>query len=370
MNVIDSIDITVSMFTSSVSESSTYSNTTYYHVGDEVVRATTQRRYIALVGNTQSVTFQLIIGSPNAVTSASGGLTVNTPLKFITTGTLPSGLSTGTTYYVVFLYGDGVSFDISDSPGGSAIAYNGGGTGYGIHKAIIVENINKIPEDNPTYWRDAGATNLSAPFDKKLSTKVAATTSLYYEITPGAKVSAIAVHAMSGVTGVRVQQFEGATSRYDSGTVDVTGDSSVAFWNLYSTAAVKTKITFTGGTMSVGAIDIGMGYDVGALVYGAELPRKDYSIKQFDDFGEEVIVRRPFSRQLNGTVTYLNTSAQSIGRIWDSLRAKICTWQGVLNNDALSEPFTIYGFWRTFSPRFDNPTKVNASIAIEGAAET
>lgn len=53
---------------------------------------------------------------------------LNTPVNFVTTGTLPPELSPGTTYYIK-AYVDGSKHSISATPGGAAIAFTGTGTG-------------------------------------------------------------------------------------------------------------------------------------------------------------------------------------------------------------------------------------------------
>lgn len=65
----------------------------------------------------------------DTITITSHGLTNGDPVQFTTTGTLPTGLSTGTTYYVVSATAN--TFKVSTTSGGSAVditAASGGGT--------------------------------------------------------------------------------------------------------------------------------------------------------------------------------------------------------------------------------------------------
>ena len=71
------------------------------------------------------------IASPGVVTDTAHGLSAGDPVIFSTTGALPTGLTAGTTYYVV---GSGLtsnSYSVSATPGGSAI--NTSGTQSGVH---------------------------------------------------------------------------------------------------------------------------------------------------------------------------------------------------------------------------------------------
>jgi hypothetical protein len=66
--------------------------------------------------------FTVTIGSP-AVVTASANLTDGTPITLQTTGTLPTGLSVGTIYYVVS--SSGSTFSLSATQGGSPITTTG-----------------------------------------------------------------------------------------------------------------------------------------------------------------------------------------------------------------------------------------------------
>ncbi|MFG1277643.1 phage tail protein [Xanthobacter autotrophicus] len=76
----------------------------------------------------------ITIGADATVAWANHGLGVNDPVKFTTTGSLPTGLVVGTTYYVAAAGLATNSFRISATPGGATITTSG--TQSGTHKAI------------------------------------------------------------------------------------------------------------------------------------------------------------------------------------------------------------------------------------------
>lgn len=82
--------------------------------------------------------------SPAVVTwSAANGnnLAVGDQVMFQTTGTLPTGISPNTTYFVISAgFSAGVSFEISATAGGSAI--NTSGAGSGTHTIFAMKPIN------------------------------------------------------------------------------------------------------------------------------------------------------------------------------------------------------------------------------------
>lgn len=71
---------------------------------------------------------------PGVVTWNGHGLPNGTPISFSTTGALPTGLTAGTTYYVVG--SDTNTFSVAATPGGSAIATSSAGSG--THTAVAV----------------------------------------------------------------------------------------------------------------------------------------------------------------------------------------------------------------------------------------
>lgn len=93
--------------------------------GAAVSRTTYAALFAALV---RSATATISIASPGVVTWTSHGLLANDPVKFSTTGALPTGLTAGTTYYVkTVLTAD--TFTLSATSGGTVIATSGSQSG-------------------------------------------------------------------------------------------------------------------------------------------------------------------------------------------------------------------------------------------------
>ncbi len=75
------------------------------------------------------------VASPGVITWVAHGLAVNTPVKFTTTGALPTGLTAGTTYYVKTVL-DPDTFTVSATPGGTVI--NTSSSQSGVHTGATV----------------------------------------------------------------------------------------------------------------------------------------------------------------------------------------------------------------------------------------
>ena len=76
-----------------------------------------------------SVTVAITIASPGVVTWTGHGLSADWPVRFTTTGALPTGLVSGTVYYVVGASIATNTFQVSATPGGAAINTSGSQSG-------------------------------------------------------------------------------------------------------------------------------------------------------------------------------------------------------------------------------------------------
>jgi hypothetical protein len=112
------------------------------------------RRYLGTFYNqgNQSATVTISNATPSVITYTAHGLTANTPVVFTTTGSLPSGLVAGTTYYVAGLgtITDN-TFNVSATPGGSLI--NTTTAGSGTH-TCTVPNYTEDSQANRYLWNN------------------------------------------------------------------------------------------------------------------------------------------------------------------------------------------------------------------------
>lgn len=88
------------------------------------------------IGQTRVKTGTVTItnADPAVVTYTNSGLTLTTPVVFTTTGALPTGLTAGSTYYVVSTP-TASTFTVSSTVGGAAIATSSAGSG--VHTCTI-----------------------------------------------------------------------------------------------------------------------------------------------------------------------------------------------------------------------------------------
>jgi hypothetical protein len=101
------------------------------------------------------------IGSPEVVNLVGHTLQINEPFFFETTGTLPTGITDNTVYYVISAGYTANSFQFSTSVGGAAVNTTGSDSGthklracpYGIPSATHFY----LPDERGMYTRGAGA---------------------------------------------------------------------------------------------------------------------------------------------------------------------------------------------------------------------
>jgi len=85
-------------------------------------------------------TCTMTIATPCVVTDATHGLSINDPVVFRTTGALPTGITAGTTYYIISAGFAAGSFRVSTSVGGAAV--NTSGSQSGTHSYHTGNNAN------------------------------------------------------------------------------------------------------------------------------------------------------------------------------------------------------------------------------------
>lgn len=111
---------------------------------------------VSTMGGSSTVT--ITIASPGIITWSNHGLSIGSSVKFTTTGTLPTGITAGTIYYVQDVRGD--EFKIASYPGGTAITTSGAqaGTHTCYHNLFVTDTENSFNEND--LIRISGATGV------------------------------------------------------------------------------------------------------------------------------------------------------------------------------------------------------------------
>ncbi len=365
MRIIAPINVDeTNLLTSNVSgtDNPAWVNTKLYITGEFVqVDATgSHHNYESLVGSSSVVTIST--SNPAVVTWTAHGLAANTPIQFTTTGALPTGITAGSTYYVIAPTTN--SFNISATSGGSTITTTG--TQSGVHTARASTNIGFDPASNPTKWLDLGSINKYKMFDKSVQSQTANASSVDVKIYSAGYADTIVLLNIVG-TSARVK----VTHPVDGTIYDVTKTLSstrgiVNWYRYFFTPIVRiTDIIFEGipyyagitievivstpsGNAAIGACLIGSATDISSAKLGVEQGAKlsivDYSLKQQDAFGNYTIKERAFNRKANWTVYVNGDEVDAIYSLLSTRRATPTVYIGGADYGSS----ILYGFFKAF----------------------
>ena len=350
-------------------------STTSAGSGTHTATARVHGKFTALVGQTSPVT--ITIATPGVVTWVNHGLAANTPVVFTTTGAMPTGITAGTTYYVISPIQN--EFNVATSPGGAAI--NTTGTQSGDHTGGLASNYNKPPMINTSAWSRSGASVKWAPFDLLRNGSAYGESPMTYVITPGERIDSIAVLGVVGTdvtitmtsvlgggtvyeletdlsTRFAVNWFEYFFGRFSQ-------NSSVAAFDLPVYSDCVITVTVEGaGDVEIGAIVIGMNEYLGETQYEAENDVLNFSSVTRDEFGNaSMVVRRnvPKTKQTNWIE---KSELNRIDVVRDSLNAQVAVWSALEDNDDdYFESFLILGFYEKFTINAKHPE--HAIIALD-----
>lgn len=96
----------------------------------------------ATVNTDTTATFTVSIATPAVVTSTAHGFNTNQPITLSTTGALPTGLATATTYYVKVVNAN--TFNLATTPGGASINTSGTQSGVHTYTGVASGQVNNV----------------------------------------------------------------------------------------------------------------------------------------------------------------------------------------------------------------------------------
>lgn len=293
---------------------------------------------------TTGATVTMTIASPCVVTwivdgiPAAHGLPNGSSLTLSTTGALPTGLTAGTTYYVVGAATN--TFNLAATLGGTAI--NTSGSQSGVHTAIA---------------------------------------DMCVVVSPGI-CNGVATMDVSGVSAVKCEQFNGSTLVFtETKTVDNTFTSNwyEYFFEPYDTftdllfgplppyPSATVKLTFTptaaGSTIHCGAALYGNTVELGEVEYGASAGIDDFSVIERDGFGVTTVVERGFLKHASYSINLTAAQYRRVFSTCAALRATPSVW--IASDDVNLSPLNAYGL-PTFNTNVPYYGYVNCTIEIKG----
>lgn len=379
MKLVDPITVTSAILqTTNVPENEypVYDPNGVYGPGDSVIVPGEHTVYQQLRGFTSVVT--LTIGNPCDIAWPGHTLTAGAPVKLTTTGTLPTGLASGTTYYVVSPTATG--FRVAATPGGAPIAVTGAQSG--THTATS-NAIGMAPATSPLYWKSMGASNAWKMFDVFNNTATAYANSIVVSLRPGQICSGIYLGGLdaASVTVEVVDAVEGIV--YSKTESLIQSNSGSSFWNWhfqriirrraffaidlppYFNATINVRIDNAGGIAKCAMFCVGTVVDLGLTFYGVATDMKDWSTTEFKKDGTSSTVERGFSRRMTLDVKLTNDRIDSVQDTLASYRQKVVVWIGI----KASRWTVICGRYSSFKNVIESFNDSRMALTIEGIVE-
>lgn len=396
LKVLKPTEITDARFVSSViaepsgtDPTAAWSLASPYAAGQKVYMASSHRMYECLAAHqgvaTSTATVTLTIAAPCVVTWTGHGKLANAPVVITTNGALPTGITSGTTYYVTAPAAN--TFNLSSVPGGPAITTTGTQTGTHTATTTSTSPTEASRTGANELWLDLGPTNRWAMFDTVISTGTRLTTSvgtpaLTAVVAPGI-CNGVAVLDVSGAASVTVTMTNAGVTVYTrTQTLDNTfvSDwyqyffepydvlSDILFGPLppYPSAQITVTITPTsiGGVVSCGAVMFGNTVEIGEVEYGATAGITDYSRKETDEFGITTLVERGYSKRATYSMLVENSQLRRVFSTLAALRATPAVW--IASDDYKFSPLTVFGPPKTWGINVRYHTHSSVSLEIEG----
>ncbi len=215
---------------------------------------------------------------------------------------------------------------------------------HSVYENTLADNTGNQPDLNPDKWVRVRATNRWRLFDGSNSSRTQQANTISYVFAPGIAVRMVAALNVVSCSGVRVRLIDPVR-----GTVyDVTkspgrrpirsdpwewcfgvwsqGLGLSLFENLPAYPLAQLHVDFTGGpNLAVGLLMYGQPRRFGlGVLRGGKVGRRIYSRREFNDFGDVELVKRPSAKESSQEVLILNTELDGVLEYLDSIDASIC----------------------------------------------
>jgi len=240
---------------------------------------------------------------------------------------------------------------------------------------------------DPPYWLDIGATNRWKAFDQKISDPVTVADGVNtIEYTLGAfgiPSNSVTLFGLKGRSAslVVTDATDGEVYNQEISLID---NALVNDWFTYffEPARVKSEAIFEGippyanaeyditvedatdAEPELGQIVLGQEYELGKTNYGTSVSIEDFSRKERDDFGNAILVERPFAKLIDFDFIVNTNEVRRTAILLETVRATPAVYYAGPDTERFGT--TVYGFFRNFSINLDGPAISNVTLEVEG----
>jgi hypothetical protein len=234
---------------------------------------------------------------------------------------------------------------------------------------------------------DIGATNRWKAFDQKISDPVTVADGVNtIEYTLGAfgiPSNSVTLFGLKGRSASLVvnDATDGEVYNQEISLID---NALVNDWFTYffEPARVKSEAIFEGippyanaeyditvedatdAEPELGQIVLGQEYELGKTNYGTSVSIEDFSRKERDDFGNAILVERPFAKLIDFDFIVNTNEVRRTAILLETVRATPAVYYAGPDTERFGT--TVYGFFRNFSINLDGPAISNVTLEVEG----
>lgn len=234
-------------------------------------------------------------------------------------------------------------------------------------------------EDAANDWLDGGATNRYKFIDEKVGTQTERVGGIVVEVAASEFVNSVALLNVFA-NSIKVQMidqiegvvFEREVYTYDAGVRNwwqyffkpIRRRTDVVFDDLPLYAGVTLRIEINvpeETTARLGALIIGSRFDIGCARWGSSVGIRTHSIKEFDEWGNVFISKRPWAKRVELDLLIDTPRVDEVMEELAPLESEACVYIG-------HSRFTTtiaYGFYRDLMTVLSNPAKSECALTIE-----
>lgn len=319
-------------------------------------------------------------------TAASHGYGNSEMLSVASSGTLPTGLTAATRYYIVQATTD--TFKLSLTKNGTPVTTTGAGTGthtatvssHKLYESLVGSNTGNTPHKSSDHWLDIGNTNRWKCLDFELASQTLQIAEATYVIQTASMIDGIYLGNVDADSVV-------ITARESGGGAIVYGPSTYSLRRMVGTffdwcfAPIENTPEFvdidlptyygmeititlvkTGGTVRIGTLLAGLSRTLGATLMGASFSINDYSIKTSDAFGNMQFTERAYSKRGTFQVMVDKADVDAVNTILTRYRATPIVFVG----SEVYDSAIIFGKFNSFNTTVAYDTYSMCNLEVEG----
>ncbi|MDR7232835.1 hypothetical protein J2X45_003945 [Caulobacter sp. BE264] len=264
-----------------------------------------------------------------------------------------------------------------------AIARVDQATGAVEYKSLANSNLGN-PVTDASKWLALGPSNRWKALDGKIGAQTERAESTEHKFTVDGRIDGVSLLNLDGVSVQVIAEdaIDGVVFDYTAslvvnyGVVDIfayltepirrRADIDIrGIPPLYAGLTITVRVFSPGGTAKVGEIIPSLSQKIGGTQYGASPGFSDYSRKDRDDFGNEIVVERVFSKRGSFVVNVAPGMFDQVYAQMVEYRARPIVFEASPQYGST----LVYGYVKDFSPVIEGPNHTTCSLQIEGLSQ-